>query len=132
MSSLCGLLNRVTGGGPPSRRMFDSMSFPPSYRVILGVGFLAVLLELCPTGQADAAGSASLAARPTPVNTIGDLQTQVRTTAAKVIPAVVSIASTVMVHDQTFSDEGLPFGMFKDVPPRRQYGQGSGVIVTSD
>lgn len=61
-----------------------------------------------------------------------DLQAQVRSTAAKVIPAVVSIASTVVVHDQAFSDEGLPFGMFKDVPPRRQYGQGSGVIVTAD
>ncbi|MCC2640857.1 MAG: degP2 [Nitrospira sp.] len=61
-----------------------------------------------------------------------DLQAQVRTTAAKVIPAVVSIASTVVVHDQAFTDEGLPFGMFKDVPPRRQYGQGSGVIVSPD
>jgi serine protease Do len=61
-----------------------------------------------------------------------DLQAQVRSTAAKVIPAVVSIASTVVVHDQAFSEEGLPFGMFKDVPPRRQYGQGSGVIVTAD
>lgn len=61
-----------------------------------------------------------------------DLQAQVRSTAAKVIPAVVSIASTVVVHDQAFSEEGLPFGMFKDMPPRRQYGQGSGVIVTAD
>lgn len=70
--------------------------------------------------------------RPIPVTGVLDLQAQVRTTAAKVIPAVVSIASTVVVHDQTFSDEGLPFGMFKDVPPRRQYGQGSGVIVSQD
>ncbi|MFO0766920.1 MAG: trypsin-like peptidase domain-containing protein [Nitrospiraceae bacterium] len=60
-----------------------------------------------------------------------DLQAQVRATAAKVIPAVVSIASTV-VYDQGLSDEGLPFGMFKDRPPRRQYGQGSGVIVSQD
>ncbi len=101
-------------------------------RFILRAGVLSALLGLCPVGPVAAAGSASLSARPTPVNTMGDLQTQVRTTAAKVIPAVVSIASTVMVHDQTFSDEGLPFGMFKDVPPRRQYGQGSGVIVSSD
>jgi serine protease Do len=70
--------------------------------------------------------------RPISVASASDLQSQVRTTAAKVIPAVVSIASTVVVHDQTFSDEGLPFGMFKDVPPRRQYGQGSGVIVSQD
>ncbi|HET6675468.1 MAG TPA: Do family serine endopeptidase [Nitrospiraceae bacterium] len=70
--------------------------------------------------------------RSTPATAAADLQAQVRSTAAKVIPAVVSIASTVMVHDQAFSDEGLPFGMFKDAPPRRQYGQGSGVIVTAD
>lgn len=102
------------------------------HKHILGAGLLGVLLGFGPLGTGDAAGSASLPRRATPVSTIGDLQTQVRTTAAKVIPAVVSIASTVMVHDQTFGDEGLPFGMFKDVPPRRQYGQGSGVIVSSD
>ncbi|MBX3328877.1 MAG: Do family serine endopeptidase [Nitrospira sp.] len=61
-----------------------------------------------------------------------DLQSQVKGTANKVIPAVVSIASTVMVRDQAFSDEALPFGLFKDPPTRRQYGQGSGVIVTPD
>jgi serine protease Do len=49
-----------------------------------------------------------------------------------VIPAVVSIASTVMVRDQAFSDETLPFGLFREPPARRQYGQGSGVIVSSD
>ena len=75
---------------------------------------------------------AEAAARPIPVAGVADLQAQVRSTAAKVIPAVVSIASTVVVHDQAFTDEGLPFGMFKDLPPRRQYGQGSGVIVTAD
>jgi serine protease Do len=79
-----------------------------------------------PLHSADAAG------RPLPATGAADLQAQVRSTAAKVIPAVVSIASTVVVHDQAFSDEGLPFGMFKDIPPRRQYGQGSGVIVTAD
>jgi serine protease Do len=83
------------------------------------------------------AGTGAATRAPAPVRSISvpeaaDLQLQVRTTAAKVIPAVVSIASTVVVHDQTFSDEGLPFGMFKDVPPRRQYGQGSGVIVSQD
>jgi len=61
-----------------------------------------------------------------------DLQSQVKATATKVIPAVVSIASTVMVRDQAFSDETLPFGLFKEPPARRQYGQGSGVIVSSD
>ena len=61
-----------------------------------------------------------------------DLQSQVKATAHKVIPAVVSIASTVMVRDQAFSDDALPFGLFKEPPTRRQYGQGSGVIVSSD
>jgi serine protease Do len=68
----------------------------------------------------------------TPIATGHDLQGQVKATANKVIPAVVSIASTVMVRDQSFSDEALPFGLFKEPPARRQYGQGSGVIVTSD
>ncbi|HXX76302.1 MAG TPA: Do family serine endopeptidase [Nitrospiraceae bacterium] len=67
-----------------------------------------------------------------PVSVANDLQGQVKATAAKVIPAVVSIASTVMVRDQAFSDEALPFGMFKEPPARRQYGQGSGVIVSPD
>jgi serine protease Do len=61
-----------------------------------------------------------------------ELQSQVKAAAHKVIPAVVSIASTVMVRDQTFSDDALPFGLFKDPPARRQYGQGSGVIVSPD
>ncbi len=67
-----------------------------------------------------------------PVANGHDLQSQVKATAAKVIPAVVSIASTVMVRDQAFSDEALPFGLFKEPPARRQYGQGSGVIVSAD
>jgi len=67
-----------------------------------------------------------------PVAGGSDLQNQVKATASKVIPAVVSIASTVMVRDQAFSDEALPFGLFKEPPARRQYGQGSGVIVSSD
>ena len=79
-----------------------------------------------------APSTAEAAGRPLPATGAADLQAQVRSTAAKVIPAVVSIASTVVVHDQAFTDEGLPFGMFKDIPPRRQYGQGSGVIVTAD
>jgi len=67
-----------------------------------------------------------------PVANGHDLQNQVKATAIKVIPAVVSIASTVMVRDQAFSDETLPFGLFKEPPARRQYGQGSGVIVSPD
>jgi len=75
----------------------------------------------------------SLAATQQVPKTSGqDLQRQVRGTANKVIPAVVSIASTVMVRDQAFSDEALPFGLFKEPPTRRQYGQGSGVIVSQD
>lgn len=76
--------------------------------------------------------SAEARGRLLPVGAGGDLQNQVKTTASKVIPAVVSIASTVMVRDQAFSDEMLPFGLFREPPPRRQYGQGSGVIVSSD
>ncbi len=67
-----------------------------------------------------------------PVSNGQDLQSLVKTTANKVLPAVVSIASTVMVRDQAFSDETLPFGLFKEPPARRQYGQGSGVIVSPD
>jgi len=76
--------------------------------------------------------SAEASGRLIPVAGGNDLQNQVRATASKVIPAVVSIASTVMVRDQAFSDETLPFGLFKEPPARRQYGQGSGVIVSSD
>src|SRR6187402_863127 len=101
-----------------------------SHPCLLAARVLAALLGAGSTVSSPSAGP--LPVRPPLVSTTGDLQTQVRATAAKVLPAVVSIASTVMVHDQAFSDEGLPFGMFKDVPPRRQYGQGSGVIVSSD
>ncbi|MBD0316144.1 MAG: Do family serine endopeptidase [Nitrospiraceae bacterium] len=67
-----------------------------------------------------------------PISNGSDLQGQIKATANKVLPAVVSIASTVMVRDQAFSDETLPFGLFKEPPARRQYGQGSGVIVSPD
>lgn len=78
------------------------------------------------------AGSVWASGRLIPAVVGNDLQNQVKSTASKVIPAVVSIASTVMVRDQAFSDETLPFGLFKEPPARRQYGQGSGVIVSSD
>jgi serine protease Do len=78
------------------------------------------------------AGSVWASGRLIPAVVGNDLQNQVKSTASKVIPAVVSIASTVMVRDQAFSDDTLPFGLFKEPPARRQYGQGSGVIVSSD
>ncbi len=61
-----------------------------------------------------------------------DLQTQIKSTAAKVIPAVVTIASTVVVREPGYFEEGLPFGLFPEPLPRRQHGQGSGVIVSQD
>jgi serine protease Do len=110
--------------------MFHTMSLRESQPGLVALGIVGALLGCWSEGSASA--SDVLVPRVSKVSTTGDLQAQVRATAAKVLPAVVSIASTVMVHDQAFSDEGLPFGMFKDVPPRRQYGQGSGVIVSSD
>jgi serine protease Do len=63
-----------------------------------------------------------------------DLQTQIKATATKVTPAVVNIASTVVIRDQTaVFDEGPLFGTLPQPPaPLRQYGQGSGVIVSAD
>ena len=88
-------------------------------------------LSLC-LGSFLVAGPGLAATHLVPVANGHDLQNQVKATAIKVIPAVVSIASTVMVRDQAFSDETLPFGLFKEPPARRQYGQGSGVIVSPD
>lgn len=88
-------------------------------------------LSLC-LGNLLVAGPGPAATHLVPVANGHDLQNQVKATAIKVIPAVVSIASTVMVRDQAFSDETLPFGLFKEPPARRQYGQGSGVIVSPD
>ncbi|MDP3089968.1 MAG: Do family serine endopeptidase [Nitrospira sp.] len=88
-------------------------------------------LTLC-LGSLLVAGPGLAATHLVPVANGHDLQNQVKATAIKVIPAVVSIASTVMVRDQAFSDETLPFGLFKEPPARRQYGQGSGVIVSPD
>ncbi|HVG02230.1 MAG TPA: hypothetical protein VM842_05030, partial [Nitrospira sp.] len=61
------------------------------HRCTVSAGLLAAWFGFCVPGHEALAGTAPLRARPMPVNTIGDLQTQVRTTAAKVIPAVVSI-----------------------------------------
>ncbi|MFI5224380.1 MAG: S1C family serine protease, partial [Nitrospirales bacterium] len=98
--------------------------FRPSHLFRVVIGFCAGVLI--------ASGTALAADRVIPVASGGELQAHIKAAATKVIPAVVSIASTVMVRDQAFSDEALPFGLFKDVPSRRQYGQGSGVIVSSD
>ncbi len=78
-------------------------------------------------------GTPAIAAeKQTPSSVLSDLQSQIRSTASKVTPAVVNIASTVVVRDPLFGDEGLPFGLFAQPAPRRQYGQGSGVIVSAD
>ncbi len=61
-----------------------------------------------------------------------DLQTQIKAAAAQVIPAVVTIASTVVVREPGYVEEGLPFGLFPEPMPRRQHGQGSGVVVSGD
>lgn len=74
----------------------------------------------------------SFAADKASSSVLTDLQGQIKSTASKVTPAVVNIASTVVVRDPIFSDEGLPFGLFPQPAPRRQYGQGSGVIVSPD
>lgn len=69
---------------------------------------------------------------PSPSTGHIDLQAQIKATATKVIPGVVNISSTVLVRDQTPFDEGPLFGTLPQGPPQRQYGQGSGVIVTAD
>ena len=76
---------------------------------------LRIVLGLL-VGSSMVAGTALAASRVIPVAGGGELQAQIKSAATKVIPAVVSIASTVMVRDQAFSDEALPFGLFKDVP----------------
>ncbi|HWI67643.1 MAG TPA: hypothetical protein VNS88_04625, partial [Nitrospiraceae bacterium] len=71
---------------------------------------LQIVMAVC-VGSLIAGGVALAASRVVPpVAGAGELQAQVKATATKVIPAVVSIASTVMVRDQAFSDEALPFG----------------------
>ncbi len=76
-------------------------------------------------------GPAMAAERPSS-SVLSDLQGQIKSTALKVTPAVVNIASTVVVRDPLFGDDGLPFGLYPQPVPHRQYGQGSGVIVSSD
>ena len=93
---------------------------------VLMAGLLAWPMLLSP-------GWAVAAKRDVPTPSVPpDLQAQIRIAASKVKPAIVNIAATVLVRDQALSDEGLPFGLFPEGPPRRQYGQGSGVIVSED
>src|ERR1044071_8054094 len=94
----------------------DRGVFRPSLTLRIVIGLCVVSLTV--------GGTALAGSRVIPVAVGCELQAQVKATATKVIPAVVSIASTVMVRDQGFSVEALPFGLFKDAPPRRQYGQG--------
>ena len=91
---------------------------------------LPLFVALTALGLGAAEGAQKRAHVPSP--SLLDLQAQVKATASKTIPSVVNIASTVVVRDQAFSDEGLPFGLIPELPARRQYGQGSGVIVSAD
>ncbi|MBI5410376.1 MAG: Do family serine endopeptidase [Nitrospirae bacterium] len=86
------------------------------------------ILSVAHSGTAGAAERFSSSAN----HAAADLQAQVKSTAAKISPAVVNIATTVLVRDQAFNDMGLPFGLFPEGPPHKQVGQGSGVIVSPD
>lgn len=77
-------------------------------------------------------GTYAVESPSTPPPAVQDLQTQIKQTAAKAIPGVVNISSTVLIRDQTPFDEGPLFGTLPQPPPQRQYGQGSGVIISGD
>jgi serine protease Do len=98
------------------------------YRALISflIHMLLIALASAPRGHA-----ADNAVPMAPAGHI-DLQAQIKTTAAKVTPGVVNISSTVLVRDQTAFGEGPLFGTLPQTPPQRQYGQGSGVIVTPD
>src|SRR2546425_1547501 len=93
---------------------------------------LFVALTALGLGAAEGAPTHASVPSPSASPSLLDLQAQVKAPATKTIPSVVNIASTVVVREQAFSDEGLPFGLIPELPPRRQYGQGSGVIVSAD
>jgi serine protease Do len=99
----------------------DLKEEPMAGAVVFRSGLLSLVATLL--------GAVGLPADAVPA--AADLQALVRSTAARVSPAVVNISSTVVLRDLALTDEGLPFGLFPE-PPRRQYGQGSGVIVSSD
>ncbi len=100
-------------------------------QLIVGLTGLVGLLGLLALGLLWEGVPAISAERPSS-SVLSDLQGQIKNTASKVTPAVVNIASTVVVRDPMFGDDGLPFGLFPQPAPHRQYGQGSGVIVSSD
>src|SRR5574341_2258298 len=82
------------------------------------VGLLLVVgLTALGLGTAQGAQKRTRAPSPPASPSILDLQTKVKATASKFIPSVVNIASTVVVRDQAFSDEGLPFGLIPELPP---------------
>ncbi len=102
--------------------MHESLS--SASRWVCGLGWVVWALVAAPLWAAE---------RPNGQPAVIDLQAQIKATSLRVLPAIVSIAATVVIPEQALSDERLPFGSFRDLPPlRRQYGQGSGVIVSSD
>ncbi len=99
-------------------------------RVLVGVVGACLLTVMF--GISESRGQPLEGTRLSGLSEEGALQARIKATAQQVIPAVVNIASTVVVREQGLSEEGLPFGLFQDQVPRRQYGQGSGVIVSAD
>ena len=86
----------------------------------------AILACVFLVGQATADGAEAAG------GTAHDLQVQIKATASKVIPAIVNIASTVVIRDQGIQEDAPMFGSLPTPSPHRQYGQGSGVIVSAD
>lgn len=105
-----------------------SYSCAPALLPRRAVPFLVTALLVLWAGSESALCQVPIAPPPGPL----DLQTQIKSTAARVIPAVVTIASTVVVSEPGYVEEGLPFGLFPEPLPRRQHGQGSGVVVSPD
>ena len=96
MSSECASPCRMIGWGLPFGRKVRAMSTSRSHPCLLAAGVLGALLGVGPAVSASSAESVTI--RPSRVSTAGDLQAQVRATAAKVLPAVVSIASTAVSY----------------------------------
>ena len=109
----------------------EYVNIKPFHRVQLS-GIIKTIAKWCLVGSVVFPASGLVVTNAVLAANGHELQSQVKAAASKVIPAVVSIASTVMVRDQAFSDDALPFGLFKEPLTRRQYGQGSGVIVSPD
>src|SRR6476661_4708832 len=99
----------------------------PRHCRFVALALVLVVSTIVPGHAADAPAQT----QPLPLGHI-DLQAQIKTTAARVISGIVNISSTVFVREQTPFDEGPLFGTLPQGPPQRQYGQGSGVLVTPD